>query len=82
MVGVEGDEEIADSAKALADMLRQGAGRTMIVSQILTNKAIKRLLSIARGEPQPEPATESGESAAENAEAAPAAEAEAQDAQE
>ena len=50
------DGEMADSAKALADMLRQGAGRTMIVSQILTRKAIDKLASIARGEPQDEAA--------------------------
>jgi trigger factor len=55
MIGGEDEEgEMADSAKALADMLRQGAGRTMIVSQILTRKAIDKLTSIARGEPQEE----------------------------
>ena len=54
MIGGDADDvEAAANTKALADMLRQGAGRTMIVSQILTNKAIKRLVSIARGEPQP-----------------------------
>ena len=37
-------------------MLRQGAGRTVIVSQILTRKAIDKLTSIARGEPQEEAA--------------------------
>jgi trigger factor len=52
--GEEEDGEMAESAKALADMLRQGAGRTMIVSQILTRKAIDKLASIARGEPQDE----------------------------
>jgi trigger factor len=56
MIGGGADEdedgEMAESAKALADMLRQGAGRTMIVSQILTRKAIDKLTSIARGEPQ------------------------------
>jgi trigger factor len=79
MVGAGEDEEIADNAKALADMLRQGAGRTMIVSQILTQKAINRLLSIARGEPQEEPAAVapiSEEAAAEESAAEePAAEA-------
>jgi trigger factor len=59
MIGGSADEdedgEMAESAKALADMLRQGAGRTMIVSQILTRKAIDKLTSIARGEPQDEP---------------------------
>ncbi len=52
--GADEESEMADSAKALADMLRQGAGRTMIVSQILTRKAIDKLTSIARGEPQEE----------------------------
>jgi trigger factor len=88
MIGAPAEEEgLADSAKALADMLRQGAGRTMIVSQVLTRKAIDRLLSIARGEPQPEPVP-AAESTAESAAAAdepaaePAAEGEAADAQE
>jgi len=54
--GVDEDGEMAESAKALADMLRQGAGRTMIVSQILTRKAVDKLTSIARGEPQEEAA--------------------------
>jgi len=40
--------------QAARRMLRQGAGRTMIVSQILTRKAIDKLTSIARGEPQEE----------------------------
>ncbi len=76
MVGIGGEgeegEELPDNAKALADMLRQGAGRTVIVSQILTNKAIGRLLSIARGEPQPEE-TPAAEGAAEEAAEEPAA---------
>ncbi len=62
MIGGGADEdgedeggELAENAKALADMLRQGAGRTMIVSQILTRQAIDKLTSIARGEPQAEP---------------------------
>ena len=52
--GTDEEGEMGESAKALADMLRQGAGRTMIVSQILTRKAIDLLTSIARGEPQEE----------------------------
>lgn len=75
MIGADLEEgEASASAKALADMLRQGAGRTMIVSQILTNKAIKRLLSIARGEPQAEEAaagSAEGEQQAAAAEDAP-----------
>lgn len=85
MVGVDVNEELPDNAKALTDMLRQGAGRTMIVSQILTSKAIKQLLSIARGEPQPEetPTAEStDESTGESADAAPAAAGEAENAPE
>ena len=65
MIGGDADDaEAAANVRALGDMLRQGAGRTMIVSQILTNKAIKRLLSIARGEPQVEE-TPAGEAATE-----------------
>lgn len=77
MVGGADDEdgELAESAKALADMLRQGAGRTMIVSQILTNKAIQLLRSIARGEPQPEPvAAEAATAAAAEPASEPASE--------
>jgi trigger factor len=58
MLGLTGEEdaETAESSRALVDMLRQGAGRTMIVSQILTRKAIDKLTSIAKGEPQEESA--------------------------
>jgi trigger factor len=55
MIGGDDESgEISENANALANMLRQGAGRNMIVSQVLTRKAIDRLTSIARGEPQPE----------------------------
>ena len=73
--GADEEGELAESAKALADMLRQGAGRTMIVSQILTNKAIQLLRSIARGEPQPEPvAAEAATAAAAEPASEPASE--------
>ena len=54
-----GNEAIAErsaSAAALADMLRQGGGRTMLMSQLLTEKAIAFLVATARGE---EPVRES-----------------------
>jgi trigger factor len=77
MIGGDGEDEdgeMAESTKALADMLRQGAGRTMIISQILTRKAIDKLASIARGEPQDEPAADAdtdAEAAAASSEEAP-----------
>jgi trigger factor len=76
MLGLTGEEagEEADNAKALKDMLRQGAGRTMLVSQILTRKAVDKLTSIARGEPQDEPPAAAGEAAAPTAEASDAGE--------
>jgi trigger factor len=72
------DGETSENVNALANMLRQGAGRNMIVSQVLTRKAIDRLASIARGEPQPELAapgeqTESGEGEVSSAAAEPQA---------
>jgi trigger factor len=76
MLGLTGEEagEEADNAKALKDMLRQGAGRTMLVSQILTRKAVDKLTSIARGEPQDEPPAAASEAAAPTAEASDAGE--------
>jgi trigger factor len=58
MLGITGEEEAeaVENTQALRDMLRQGAGRTMLVSQILTRKALDKLTSIARGEPQDEAA--------------------------
>jgi trigger factor len=71
MVGGDDDssEEQAQAAAALANLLRQGAGRNMIVSQLLTEKTIDRLLSIVRGE---EAATETGEEPAPSVDEAPA----------
>ena len=70
MVGGDDDssEEQAQAAAALANLLRQGAGRNMIVSQMLTEKTINRLLSIVRGEEVP---TETGEEPAVPVEEAP-----------
>ena len=48
--GEDADEAQRESAAALANMLRQGGGRNMIVSQLLTEKAINYLVAIARGE--------------------------------
>jgi trigger factor len=76
MVGAD-EEEATDSARALRDMMRSGAGRSILESQILQEKALERLLAIVRGEEIPEPSAPQPESA--QAEAAstesPAAEA-------
>jgi trigger factor len=49
-----GDEtEDDESAHSLAEMLRSSAGRTILESQILREKALQRLLAIARGEEVP-----------------------------
>ncbi len=53
MVGVDGDGNINESGAALADLLRQGAGRNMILSQLLTEKAVNLLQAAARGEEVP-----------------------------
>ena len=53
MVGVEENGEIGDSSAGLAEMLRYGAGRNMIISQVLTEKAISVLQALARGEEPP-----------------------------
>lgn len=60
MVGVGDDGEISESASELANMLRFGAGRSMIISQVLTEKAIELLQAFARGEEPsaPTPKTE------------------------
>ena len=77
--GEDEEGELAESAKALGDMLRQGAGRTMIVSQILTRKAIDKLARIARGEPQDEPPAEAAAVTAGSDEAPAQAEEQAQE---
>ena len=55
MVGVDEDGNINESSAALADLLRQGAGRNMILSQLLTEKAVNLLQAAARGEEVPAP---------------------------
>ena len=55
MVGVDEEGSIEESSAALAEMLRQGAGRNMLVSQLLTDKAVKLLRAAARGEELPAP---------------------------
>lgn len=58
-------EEARQSANALANMLRQGAGRNMIVSQLLVDKALDRLTRIVRGETiEDEPVESSAEASA------------------
>lgn len=83
MVGTPGDEN-AESANAFAEMMRAGAGRAILESQILRDKALERLLAIVRGDELPPlPAgtqtTETQATEAQTAESAdaPAAEAEA-----
>jgi len=53
IVGVEEEGAISESGAALADLLRQGAGRNMILSQLLTEKAVNLLQAAARGEEVP-----------------------------
>ncbi len=59
MVGEpEGDEEPEDSAQSrrmVSDMMRSGAGRSILESQLLQGKTLERLLAIVRGEEIPEP---------------------------
>lgn len=89
IVGVDENGEISESAAELADVLRSSGGRAMIVSQVLTEKAISFLQALARGEEppvftrQPAETTPAGEAeaspaadAAGKAEAPPAADAE------
>ena len=74
MVGVDEDGNINESGAALADLLRQGAGRNMILSQLLTEKAVNLLQAAARGEEVPAPKAKVEAAAeTENAEAETAA---------
>ncbi|HQY91854.1 trigger factor [Caldilinea sp.] len=59
-VGADENGEISESSAELAEVLRYGAGRNMIVSQVLTDKAIALLQALARGEEPPSFTTESG----------------------
>jgi trigger factor len=63
-------EDRQDSARQLADNLRQEPARTILTSQLLQEKGINRLLAIVRGEEIPMPASENaGEPAPESSEA-------------
>ncbi|MEZ4712675.1 MAG: trigger factor [Caldilineaceae bacterium] len=54
-----GDEDPeSESAQNMIDMFRDGPGRPIFESQILTQKALDRILAIARGEEIPEPVAE------------------------
>lgn len=53
VVGVDENGEISESAAELANVLRYGAGRNMILSQVLTEQAIDLLQALARGETPP-----------------------------
>ena len=70
-----GEENMDDEgARNLAEMMRSGAGRTILESQLLREKALELLLAIARGEEvPPPPADEPAESPEppESPEAAP-----------
>ena len=70
-----GEENMDDEgARNLAKMMRSGAGRTILESQLLREKALELLLAIARGEEvPPPPADEPAESPEppESPEAAP-----------
>lgn len=53
IVGVDETGEINESAQELAAVLRSGGGRAMIISQVLTEKAVALLQALARGEEPP-----------------------------
>jgi trigger factor len=72
MMGGEENQD-DESARSMAEVLRSGAGRTILESQLLREKAMDLLLAIARGEEVPPPPADEPE-----AEEAPAAEGEAQ----
>jgi len=53
-------DEADEQASATAEMFRSGTGRSILESQILTEKALDRLQAIARGEEPPEPIAHTG----------------------
>ncbi|MFN3979712.1 MAG: trigger factor [Caldilinea sp.] len=65
LVGVNENGEILESATELANMLRFGGGRSLVVSQVLSNKAVDFLVALARGEEPPSPSTKSESSTTE-----------------
>ena len=55
------NEEMKEQATRMADSLRNGAARQILVSQLLREQGLERLLAIVRGEPVPEPGSDSAE---------------------
>jgi len=53
IVSVDENGEISESSAELAAVLRSSGGRTMIISQVLTEKAVSLLQALARGEEPP-----------------------------
>ena len=70
IIGDDGSEEDEQSeqVKNMFETFVDGPGRPMIESQVLNNKAIDRILAIARGEEVPDPAPVADTSDAEDAE--------------
>ena len=66
LVGVDEDGEMNEAATEFANMLRSGGGRSLIVSQALTSKAVDYLTALARGEEPPAPSTANGAAATES----------------
>jgi trigger factor len=54
MLGDNSGDTENESMRAFAEMMRAGSGRSILESQILQEKALQRLLAIARGEELPE----------------------------
>lgn len=73
IVGVDENGEIGEAAADLAGVLRSAGGRNMIVSQVLTEKALSLLQALARGEEPPVFARQSAESTPESEADAPSA---------
>ncbi|MCC9077261.1 trigger factor [Litorilinea aerophila] len=77
MFGEEADSQ-DPSTQGLIQIMRQGAGRSILESQILQEKALQRLLAIVRGEELPPPGQkEDGQESTEEGEPAEQASAEA-----
>lgn len=60
LVGDYENGETAKSVSELANMLRSGGGRSLVVSQVLTSKAVEYLSALARGEEPPAPTASVG----------------------
>ncbi|MFN8443421.1 MAG: trigger factor [Caldilineaceae bacterium] len=54
-------EDQKEQAERMAESLRSGSARQILVSQLLREAGIDRLLAIVRGEEVPEPGSETGE---------------------